>query len=64
MKVNKYQGLVCSHHIIISIKEGTSQYLCLILSSENSPVSPLVDLLPLYLGPETMSQSLKELRLC
>ena len=29
-----------------------------------SPVSPLVDLLPLLLGPETPPLSLKELRLC
>ena len=29
-----------------------------------SPVSPLVDLLPLSLGPETPPLSLKELRLC
>ena len=29
-----------------------------------SPVSPLVDLLPLSLGPETLTLSLKELRLC
>ena len=34
-----------------------------ILSSP-SPVSPLVDLLPLSLGPETLILSLKELRLC
>ena len=32
--------------------------------SSPSPVSPLEDLLPLSLGPETPSLSLKELRLC
>ena len=32
--------------------------------SSPSPVSPLKDLLPLSLGPETLSLSLKELRLC
>ena len=31
--------------------------------SSPSPVYPLVDLLPLSLGPETLSQSLKEMRL-
>ena len=34
------------------------------LLSSPSPVSPLEDLLPLSLGPETPSLSLKELRLC
>ena len=34
------------------------------LFSSPSPVSPLEDLLPLSLGPETPSLSLKELRLC
>ena len=35
-----------------------------VVLSSPSPVSPLVDLLPLSLGPETQSLSLKELRLC
>ena len=34
------------------------------LLSSPSPVSPLEDLLPLSLGPETPSLSLKEMRLC
>ena len=34
------------------------------LLSSPSPVSPLEDLLPLSLGPETPSLSLKEQRLC
>ena len=42
-------------HTLISVDQ---------LLSSPSPVSPLEDLLPLSLGPETPSLSLKELRLC
>ena len=42
-------------HTLISVDQ---------LLSSPSPVSPLEDLLPLSLGPETPSLSLKEMRLC
>ena len=63
-------GLECMHERYIKFPQELSQFLVVQPSlwtqtiSSPSPVSPPEDLLPLSLGPETPSLSLKELRLC
>ena len=54
-EVSPYKITLCLMRTLTSMEP--------VLSSP-SPVSPLVDLLPTSLGPETLTLSLKELRLC
>ena len=55
------QGILPYKIILCLLRSLTSMEPVL---SSSSPVSPLVDLLPMSLGPETLTLSLKELRLC
>ena len=56
-----FQGILPYKIILCSLRSLTSMDPVL---GSPSPVSPLGDLLPTSLGPETLTLSLKELRLC